>query len=82
MPICRPASLLAVVAADTLVNAVKRFDPDGLDIVCVGGVKKGLEGAFDLDFDSIETFSNIVDTDDLEEKITARDPGGPCRRWC
>ena len=70
----------AVVATDSLVNAVNGFDPDGVDIVCVGGIKKGLEGAFafDMDDEAIETFNNIVDTTAIEEKITARDPGGPC----
>lgn len=67
-----------VVATDSIVNAVGRFDPDGIDIVCVGGAGKSLEESFEAPNDAIEWHTNIIDSMGIEEKITARVPGGPC----
>jgi hypothetical protein len=66
-----------VVATDSIVAEVTKFDPDGVEIVCVGG--ESPDGSLDNDNESdIEWHKGINDTQGLEEIITTRIPGGPC----
>ena len=59
----------AAVAIDSVVEQVTQFDPDGVEIVCVGGDRKN---------DKIEWHEGNTDTQGLEDTITQIDPGGPC----
>lgn len=62
----------AVMAIDSIVGEVTNFDPDGVDIVCVGGE------SLDTESHGITWHRNVKDTQGLEDKITAIFPGGPC----
>ena len=61
-----------VVATDSVVGQVANFDPDGVEIVCVGG-DESLKT-----YDEIEWHEGIQDTKGLEDTITKREPGGSC----
>jgi hypothetical protein len=63
-----------VVATNSIVGEVTKFDPDGVEIFCVGG--ESPDGS--LDNDEIEWHKGIKNTQGLEDTITTRNPGGPC----
>lgn len=67
----------AVVATNAIVGEVTNFDPDGVEIICVGGDSP--DGSLDISgAEEIEWHEGIKDTKGLEATITTREPGGPC----
>jgi len=60
----------AVVATNAIVGEVMSFDPDGVDIVVVGGD--------DNKNDNITRHPNITTSVYVENTITQQNPGGPC----
>jgi len=69
-----------VVAADLIVSEVAYFDPDGVEVVCVGGESPDgfLDASDDGPDEQIDWHKGIKDTEGLESTITSRVPGGPC----
>jgi len=77
----------AVVGVDTIVKEVVKFDPDGVDIVMVGGSsttiqeEKDVHDSNDTDTDTdteVEWYRNIQDTQGLDDLITSKEPNGDC----
>ncbi len=62
-----------VVATDAVLAEVTNFDPDGVEIVCVGGYGPNV-----AENEEIEWHEGIQGTQCLEETITQKEPGGPC----
>merc|ERR1712224_655395 len=79
----------ALVGTDAIVAQVTKFDPDGVDIVVVGG-GLGAIGEEESDFTADEGCNSTTDngkvewhraiknTKGLEAKIGSEDPVGPC----
>mmetsp|Transcript_5516 Transcript_5516/g.6376 ORF Transcript_5516/g.6376 Transcript_5516/m.6376 type:complete len:471 (+) Transcript_5516:165-1577(+) len=81
----------AVVGVDTIVKEVVKFDPDGVDIVMVGGSSTTIQeeesealSTTEEDVDSndtdndVEWYRNIQDTQGLDDLITSKEPNGDC----
>jgi len=78
-----------LVGADAIVAQVTKFDPDGVDVVVVGG-GLGAIGEEESDFTAdcacaessengkIEWHRGVKNTKGLEAKIASQDPVGPC----
>mmetsp|Transcript_24028 Transcript_24028/g.51091 ORF Transcript_24028/g.51091 Transcript_24028/m.51091 type:complete len:436 (+) Transcript_24028:112-1419(+) len=60
-----------VVATNFIMEEVAKSDPDGVDVVCVGGSGGG-------DDNGVEWHRNLHDAEGLEETIASKDPSGPC----
>jgi len=79
----------ALVGTDAIVAQVTKFDPDGVDVVVVGG-GLGAIGEEESDFTADEACNSTTDsgkiewhraiknTKGLEAKIGSEDPVGPC----
>ena len=80
----------AVVAMDSIVAQVTKFDPDGVDVVCVGGMELSRKKESSMASSKrtskksnngggrIEWCRNSWNTQGLEDKVTPMYPGGSC----
>jgi len=57
----------AVIGLNGIVNQVAKIDPNGIDVVCFPGIS-----------DNVDIYRNLKDTSNLEDLVTAKEPGGSC----
>lgn len=75
----------AIVGTNSIVSEVTKFDPDGVDIVMVGGksiraIKEEEEEtqAEEEEEACVEWHRNVTDTEGLEALVTKKEPRGDC----